>query len=218
MTIKSRLQIAQWGLMIVAVSGCTTLDWIKPDQAAAPFNLEQMNNSVESGATVTSAFDPNAPTLFDRAKSLLPDVSKDELKTGAVVAGVAYIASGNAPSVPNRTINLSSATSIALDKLVSWGGYVGAAYLILDPLAPNWEIEEASFPAQHYHLSLKMKRFYNGGAGEVQQFFKLRAQEIMLRSGYSQYAIVDYSESLESSLLGSQRVARGVIQLRKPAS
>lgn len=218
MIIKSRLHVAQIALIVVAVSGCTTIDWGKPDQATAPFNLEQMNNSPESGVTVASAFDPNAPTLFERAKSLLPDVSKEELKTGAVVAGVAYIASGKAPSVPNRAVNLSSATSIALDKLVSWGGYVGAAYLILDPLAPNWEIEEASFPAQHYHLSLKMKRFYNGGAGESQQFFKQHAQEIMLRSGYTQYAIVDYSESLESSLLGSQRVARGVIQLRKPAS
>ncbi len=218
MSTKSRFPVAFLVLLATGINGCTTLDWIKPDQAAVPFNPDQMNNSYESGVPVATAFDPNAPTLFERAKSLLPDVSKEELKTGAVVAGVAYIASGNAPSVPNRTINLSSATSIALDKLVSWGGFVGAAYLILDPLAPNWEIEEASFPAQHYHLSLKMKRFYNGGAGEAQQFFKRRAQEIMLRGGYTQYAVVDYIESLESSLLGSQRVARGVIQLRKPAS
>jgi hypothetical protein len=104
-----------------------------------------------------------------------------------------------------------------LEKLVFWGAYGAAAYLILDPLNPNWEIEEAQFPDSHYHLSLKMKRFYSGGAGEARQAFQQRAKELMRRGGFSSFTIVEYSESLESSVLGSQRVGQGVIQLtRKP--
>jgi hypothetical protein len=35
----------------------------------------------------------------------------------------------------------------------------------------------------------------------------------MRQNGFDNYAVVEYSEGLESSILGSQRVARGVIQL-----
>ena len=78
--------------------------------------------------------------------------------------------SGNLPSqgpiLPDTTLNLSNSIQISLEKMVFWGMYAGAAYLILDPLAPNWEIEQAAFADSHYHFSLKMKRFYAGGAGE----------------------------------------------------
>jgi hypothetical protein len=102
---------------------------------------------------------------------------------------------------------------LPLEKIVNWGLYAGAAWLILDPLAPNWEIEQASFPERHYHLSLKMKRVYAGGAGEARVVFHQRAKDLMRQNGFDTYAVVEYSEGLESSILGSQRVARGVIQL-----
>ena len=104
---------------------------------------------------------------------------------------------------------------IPLDKLVTWGLYAGAAYLILDPLAPNWEIEQAAFPDAHYHFSLKMKRFYAGGAGESRMVFHQRAKELMRQGGYDGYQVLEYSEGMESSVLGSQRVSQGVIRLTR---
>lgn len=117
--------------------------------------------------------------------------------------------------VPDTTLNLTPGVTIALEKLVFWGAYAGAAYLILDPWAPNWEIEQAAFPDAHYHFSLKMKRYYAGGAGESRVVFQQRAKELMRQGGYDGYDVLEYSEGMESSVLGSQRVAQGVIHLTR---
>jgi hypothetical protein len=119
------------------------------------------------------------------------------------------------PLIPDTTLNITNAVQIPLEKLVTWGLYAGAAYLILDPLAPNWEIEQAAFPDSHYHFSLKMKRFYAGGAGESRQVFHQRAKDLMRQGSYDGYQVLEYSESLESSVLGSQRVSQGVIRLTR---
>ncbi|MEI8164338.1 MAG: hypothetical protein WCI19_14480, partial [Betaproteobacteria bacterium] len=90
-----------------------------------------------------------------------------------------------------------------------------AAYLILDPLAPNWEIEQAAFPDSHYHFSLKMKRVYAGGAGESRVVFHQQAKELMRQGGYDGYQVLEYTEGIESSVMGSQRVSQGVIRLTR---
>lgn len=115
--------------------------------------------------------------------------------------------------VPNSTLKLTPSFGIPLEKVVFWGAYVGAAYLILDPLAPNWEIEEAPLPDNNIHISLKMKRFYAGGAGEARLVFQRRAKELVQYGEFAAYEVVEYSEGLESSMLGSQRFAEGVIRL-----
>lgn len=117
--------------------------------------------------------------------------------------------------VPNTTIQVSPSLGIPLEKMVFWGAYAAAAYLILDPLAPNWEIEQAQFPDNRYHLAMKMKRYYSGGAGEARVVFHQRAKELMRVGGYSGYEVLEYTEGLESSVLGSQRVGNGVIQLTR---
>ncbi len=119
------------------------------------------------------------------------------------------------PIIPDTTLNVTKSIQIPLDKVVTWGLYAGAAWLILDPLAPNWEIEQATFPDSHYHLSLKMKRVYTGGAGEARVVFHQRAKELMRRNGFDTYSVIEYTEGLDSSILGSQRVAQGVIQLTR---
>jgi len=126
---------------------------------------------------------------------------------------------GNLPRkgsiVPDTNISLTPSLSIRLEKLMYWGTYASAAYLILDPLAPNWEIEEAAFPDQHYAMALHMKRYYSGGAGEARVVFHRRAKELVRLGGYAGYEVLDYTESIESSVLGAQRVAAGTIQLTK---
>jgi hypothetical protein len=120
---------------------------------------------------------------------------------------------GQGPIVPDTSLNLTNSLQIPLEKLVFWGAYAGAAYLILDPLAPNWEIEQAAFPDSLYHFSLKMKRYYAGGAGESRVVFHQRAKDLMRRGGYDGYEVLEYTEGMESSVLGSQRVSQGVIRL-----
>ncbi len=132
----------------------------------------------------------------------------------AVLAGCA----GTAPSVtksliPDKSLELSPNTSLPFEAIVGWGGMLGAAYMVLDPMAPNWEIEEAAFPENRYFMTMKMKRFYTGGAGEARQVFNQRARAMMMRGGFDSYQILEYSESLDSSILGSQRTAQGAIAL-----
>lgn len=119
--------------------------------------------------------------------------------------------SGLLPS--DKGIMLSETTGMALDKIVYWGMYAGAAYMILDPLAPNWAVEETRLDPDLVHYRMKMKRFYNGGAGEARLILDRRAK-IWLQGGkYSSYQIVEYKESLDSSLLGPQRITEAVIRL-----
>jgi len=115
--------------------------------------------------------------------------------------------------IPNTSFQIAPALAIPLEKIVYWGAYAGVAYLILDPFAPNWDIEEAPLPKNQVHLALKMKRFYSGGGGEARSIFHRRAKDLVQFGGFEGYELLEYSESLESSVLGSQRVAQGVIRL-----
>lgn len=119
------------------------------------------------------------------------------------------------PLIPDANLQLGPSVSYPLEKLVYWGIWVGAAWLILDPLAPNWEVEEARLPEHHVHFQLSMKRYYAGGAGEARAVFARRAKALMREGGYSGYEVVEYSEGMDSSLLGSKRTAAGVIRLTK---
>ncbi|MDP1607438.1 MAG: hypothetical protein Q8L93_12520 [Rhodocyclaceae bacterium] len=132
-------------------------------------------------------------------------------KTSETVAkGTTKLIGG--PLIPDVAVALGPSVSYPLESLVYWGLYVGAVYLILDPLAPNWDIQEAQFPENHVHFSLKMKRFYAGGAGEARVIFHRRAKEMMRAGGFKNYQVVEYSEGMASSVLGSQRTAEGVVR------
>ena len=115
--------------------------------------------------------------------------------------------------IPATNLAVTPTTTITLEKLIYWGGVGAIAYYVMDPFAPNWDIEEAQFPNDHYVLSLKMKRYYTGGAGEARLVFTRRAKELANTGGFSGYKILEYSEGLESSAAGSQRVAQGVVVL-----
>lgn len=88
-----------------------------------------------------------------------------------------------------------------------------AIYIVYDPLAPNWEIEEARLNDDTYRFSLKMKRYHTGGAGESIQILKRRASQLQYEQGFGSYQIVEYTEGIDSQTIGARRVAEGVIRL-----
>lgn len=148
-------------------------------------------------------------------------------KTALAVMLVAGILGGCASSQTSSTSFTTesgiakfvvNAVSYPLERTVYWGAWAAAAYLVLDPLSPNWEIQEARFPEDHIHMQMTMKRYYSGGAGEARVTFQRRAKELMRAGGFSGYEIVEYNEGMESSVLGSQRTVEGVVRLtRTPA-
>jgi hypothetical protein len=79
--------------------------------------------------------------------------------------------------------------------------------------APKWDVQQASFPDHCYRLTLTMDRIYAGGVGEARLVFNQRADELRRENGFDGYTVLEYTEGLHSSIMGSQRVARGMIQL-----
>lgn len=120
---------------------------------------------------------------------------------------------GSGSLIPDASFALTPGTTIQLEKLVNWGIYAGIAYLVTDPFNPNWYVEQASLADDLFHLELKMKRYYAGGAGEARAAFHRRAKDLARQGSFDGYEVLEYQESLDSSVLGSQRTATGVIRL-----
>ncbi len=127
-----------------------------------------------------------------------PTVSLDPVKAVALAGSVGYMVSEYGG--PAQYLWFGAAVAIA-------------AYVIHDPLAPNWTIEETPLDANIYRLSMRAKSFRTGGDGESGLILKRRALQLQHQRGFAAYRILDYSEGVESSTTFTHRYAEGVIQL-----
>lgn len=130
-----------------------------------------------------------------------------------LLGGCSSTGSNGSPIIPNKAIQLTAKTSVSLANLATTAVVAAAVYLVYDPLAPNWEIEEARLNEDTYRFSLKMKRYHTGGAGESIQILKRRASQLQYEQGFGSYQIVEYTEGIDSQTIGARRVAEGVIKL-----
>jgi hypothetical protein len=113
--------------------------------------------------------------------------------------------------IPNKSLNISKSISLPLEGLA-----LGAAvFFIVDPLAPNWEVQHERIGADRYRLSLRMKRFTTGGDGEAMQVMRRSAERMVREGGYADYQLLQFSQGIESNVPIAQRVSSGVIQLVK---
>jgi len=130
-----------------------------------------------------------------------------------IVAGCSSTGTSGKPLIPNKAIQLTAKTSLSLSSLATAAVIGAAIYVIYDPLAPNWEIEESRLADDTYRFSLKMKRYHTGGAGESIQIVKRRASQIQYEQGFGSYQILEYTEGIDSQTIGARRTAEGVIKL-----
>ena len=121
--------------------------------------------------------------------------------------------SNSSPMVKDSSLQITKNTVISLTKLTNASLALGAIHLFYDPLAPNWEVEETRLNDDTYQFSLRMKRYFTGGAGESMQILKRRASQLQLDQGYGNYQLLEYTEGVESETLGARRVAQGVVKL-----
>lgn len=136
-------------------------------------------------------------------------------KRGAtlLVCSLLLAGCGSSAIIPDETIRVTPSLSFKLANLATGAAAAAAVYFIYDPLAPNWEIEESRLGDDTFRLSLRMKRYHTGGAGESIQIFKRRAAQLRSERGYGSYQLVEYSEGIDSQTLGARRVADGVVKL-----
>lgn len=99
---------------------------------------------------------------------------------------------------------------------VPMAAMAGAAiyYLYKD----NWSVEETKTGGDRFHLALKKNMLRENGDSEAGMIFKRRAGEIAAEQGYDGYRIMEFSEGIESTTFGAQRVAQGVIECYKGAA
>jgi len=142
-------------------------------------------------------------------KAILP------LLAAAFLAGCTSVGSTGSPIIPDKALQLTSSLKLSLAGMASGALALGAVHLVYDPLAPNWEVEESRLADDTFRLSLKMKRYHTGGAGESIQVVKRRAAQLQGELGYGGYQLVEYSEGIESETLGARRVAEGMVKLVK---
>lgn len=117
------------------------------------------------------------------------------------------------PLIADKAIQLTAKTSIKYSTLYTGLILAAAIYVIYDPLAPNWEIEESKLTEDVYRFSLKMKRYHTGGAGESIQILKRRASQLQYEQGFANYQILEYTEGIDSQTIGARRMAEGTIKL-----
>lgn len=131
----------------------------------------------------------------------------------SLIAAVCLAGCGTSPLIPNETIQLTAKTGISLSSLATVAVVGAAIYLVYDPLAPNWEIEESRLSPDVYRFSMKMKRYHTGGAGESVQILKRRASQLQYENGFASYQILEYTEGIDSQTIGARRMAEGTIRL-----
>lgn len=112
--------------------------------------------------------------------------------------------------LPDKVLKLTSSTAVSLESIAG----AAALFVVIDPLAPNWQIETQSLAGRRYAIALTMKRFTTGGEGEAYQVFLREAERIAQDGGATDYRVAAFSEGIESRTLVARRVARGIIELR----
>jgi len=129
------------------------------------------------------------------------------------IAGCSNISSSeNRPStlIPAKQLNLSPSLTIPAESLIA----AGIVFLIIDPLAPNWKVDVESLGQRRFVIRMTMKRFITGGEGEIGPVLRRAAEKLRQEGGYTEYALIELTESIESRVPIAQRVAQGVIELR----
>jgi len=126
----------------------------------------------------------------------------------AVVTGCTSIEGQSPTLIPNKALVLSRSLSVPLDSLVLAAGVI----VIVDPLAPNWHIEEQALGAGRYAFALTKKRFTTGGDGEAMPVLRRRIDQIAHDKGYTRFDLVEYTEGIDSNMPIAQRISRGVVQ------
>ncbi|MDR2508374.1 MAG: hypothetical protein LBD67_10385 [Candidatus Accumulibacter sp.] len=114
--------------------------------------------------------------------------------------------------LPNATLRITPQIGYTVEQIALAAAVAGAAYLVYDPLAPNWTIEEEAVSDDIYRFSLRSKNFRVGGDGESLRILRRRALFLQQERGFLDYRLVDYSEGIDSSTPLTSRFSEGTIQ------
>ncbi|MBK1679986.1 hypothetical protein [Rhodocyclus tenuis] len=119
----------------------------------------------------------------------------------------------SSPLLPDAGIKVSAGTTLTFEEMLGAAAVGAIIYVVYDPLAPNWTIQEQALDQETFALALRAKSFRIGGDGESMQIFRRRAEQLQREKGYTAYRILDYSEGIDSGTPFTHRTSQGIIQL-----
>ncbi len=105
-----------------------------------------------------------------------------------------FDASGRSIStlIPDKTYNITPGLALSVETIL-----LGAAlYWAVDPLAPNWQFEQAPLGTDRVRISLRKKRFASGGDGEAAQVLARRAEQVARESAYARSPLIELTEGV----------------------
>ncbi|HPR06682.1 MAG TPA: hypothetical protein PK620_07975 [Denitromonas sp.] len=82
-----------------------------------------------------------------------------------------------------------------------------AAWALIDPLAPNWQIQATRVDERNVRFRLQHKLLHTGGEGEARQVLRRNAERITAQEGFSEYEIVRFEEGIDSTRPFARRTA-----------
>lgn len=137
--------------------------------------------------------------------------------TPAVLALAAILAGcGSKPLIPDKSLAISPSFQPALES-VALAALAGvAAYYVIEPTAPNWEVKTEQLDETRVAISLRKKRFSAGGDGEARELFQRKARQLADGAGFEGFTVLSFSEGVDSETTYARRVSRGVVRLTGP--
>ncbi len=130
------------------------------------------------------------------------------LALAAIVAGC-----GSKPLIPDKNVAFSPGFQPPVEAVVFTVLAGVAAYYVIEPTAPNWEVKTERVDDTRVVISLRKKRFSTGGDGEARALFQRKAGEITNGSGFESFSILSFEEGVDSETTAARRVSRGVVRL-----
>ncbi|MCC7548568.1 MAG: hypothetical protein IT532_12455 [Burkholderiales bacterium] len=119
------------------------------------------------------------------------------------------------PIIPDKAIELTATHSISYANALGIAAAAAAAYVVVDPLAPNWEVVETKLADNRWRLALRKKNFTTGGDGEAVMLLHRHAERLAETQGYRSYRILHWQEGVQSDVPLAHRWARGELELRE---
>lgn len=88
----------------------------------------------------------------------------------------------------------------------------GIGYLVYEASGKSvWQAETRGVGEGLFRVTLKRDRFASSGDGEALLLFRRHAERIAAAQSCAGYRIVEFHERYDSKLIGSQRIAEGLI-------
>jgi hypothetical protein len=119
------------------------------------------------------------------------------------------------PIIPDKTVELTVTQSYAYADVLAVAAVAAAAWVIVDPLAPNWEVAEGRVSDNQWRIAMRKKNFTTGGDGEAIELLHRHAAQLAEKQGYRSYRILTWTEGVQSDVPFAHRWARGEIELRE---